>query len=42
MRNAAMTKRPARARNMRRWLAYAILIQASLIAALPFVWMVFG
>jgi len=42
MRNAAMTKRPARARNMRRWLAYAILIPASLIAALPFVWMVFG
>ena len=42
MSSASMTKRPARVWNMRRWLAYAILIPASLIAALPFVWMVFG
>ena len=42
MSSASMTKRPARAWNVRRWLAYAILIPASLIAALPFVWMVFG
>ena len=29
-------------RRPRRWIAYAILIPAGLIAALPFVWMIFG
>ncbi len=42
MSSVSMTRRPARAWNMRRWPAYAILIPASLIAVLPFVWMVFG
>jgi len=42
MSSASMTKRPARVWNMRRWLAYAILIPACLIAALPFAWMIFG
>jgi len=37
-----MTRRPWRVWNGRRWLAYAILMPAALIAALPFVWMVFG
>ncbi len=42
MSSVLMTRRPRRVWNGRRWLAYAILIPASLIAAMPFVWMVFG
>ena len=42
MSSASMTRRPWRVWNGRRWLAYAILMPAALIAALPFVWMVFG